>query len=203
MKFRMGPIVLLNLLLTVGGSAVAQTAFSDNFEIKPFWTIVDQAGTGSVILDSTFVHGGTESVQVSTESFGGVEALSHSFPSPLHGTVSVWVYYSNVTSTGYKQFDIFDGPASSGLDFNVYIDWGDLQTYVNDSNNVTTLLKGPLSTGWHKWTFSSAPGMVTIRIDNKKVLTQAVDFAFQTVNLQQCCLAGSAFFDDFRFVPGN
>jgi hypothetical protein len=203
MNIRIVPTLLLSLLLTVGGSALAQTSFSDNFEIKPFWTILDHAGTGSVILESTLVHGGIESVQVSTDSFGGVEALSHSFPSPLFGTVSVWVYYSNTTSTGYKELDIFDGPAFSESDYNVYIDWGDLQTYVNDSNNVTTLLAGPLSTGWHKWTFSSASGMVTIRIDNKKVLTQAVDFAFQTVNLQQCCLAGSAYFDDFSFIPAH
>jgi hypothetical protein len=195
--------LLLNLLLTVGGSAVAQTSFSDNFELKPFWTIVDQAGTGSVNLDSTFVHGGVESVQVTTDSFGGVEALSHSFPSPLYGTVSVWVYYSNTTSTGYKQLDIFDGLAFSGSDYLLYIDWGNLQTYVRDSSGATTLLAPAQSTGWHKWTFSSTSGVtiVTIRIDNKKVLTQAVDFAFQTVNLQQCCLAGSAFFDDFSFIP--
>jgi ABC-type oligopeptide transport system ATPase subunit len=45
------------------------------------------------------------------------------------------------------------------------------------------------------------PTAGTIRIDGEKVLTQPVDFAFQTVNLQQCCLAGSAFFDDFRFTP--
>jgi hypothetical protein len=203
MKGRIAPALLLGLLLTLTNFAIAQKGFTDNFEIKPFWTIVDHAGTGSVILDSTLVHGGIESVQVSTDSFGGVEALSHSFPSPLYGTVSVWVYYSNVTSTGYKQLDIFDGPAFSESDYLMYIDWGDLRTYVRDSSGATTLLAHALSTGWHNWTFSSVPGGVKIKIDGVKVLGQSVDFAFQTVNLQQCCLAGSAFFDDFKFIPAN
>jgi hypothetical protein len=112
MKVRIGPMLLLTLLLTVGGSALAQTSFSDNFEIKPFWKILDHAGTGSVILDSTLVHGGIESVQVSTDSFGGVEALSHSFPSPLYGTVSVWVYYSNTPSSPWCK-DLNFGSASA------------------------------------------------------------------------------------------
>ena len=203
MKGRIAPTLLLGLLLTLTNFAMAQKSFTDNFEIKPFWTIVDHAGIGSVILDNTFAHSGIESVQVETDSYGGVEALSHSFPAPLYGNVSVWVYYSNVMSTGYKQLDIFDGPAYSGSDYNLYIDWGDLQTYVKDSNNATTLLAPPLSTGWHNWTFSSVPGTVKIKIDGVKVLGQSVDFAFETVNLQQCCLAGSAFFDDFKFNPAN
>lgn len=203
MKGRIAPTLLLGLLLTLTSSAVAQTGFSDNFEIKPFWTILDNAGTGSVTLDNTLAHSGVESVQVNTGSFGGQEALSHSFTAPLHGTVSVWVYYSNVTSTGYKQLDIFDGPAFSDGDYLLYIDWGDLQTYVRDSSGATTLVAPAQSTGWHKWTFSSVSSRVKIKIDSVEVFGQPVDFPFQTVNLQQCCLAGSAFFDDFKFLPAS
>jgi hypothetical protein len=203
MNIRIVPTLLLSLLLTVSVTAVAQARFTDNFEapiINQFWTIVDHAGSGSVNLDTTFAHSGTQSVQVNTDSFGGQEALSHSFPSPLYGSVSVWVYYSNTTSTGYKQLDIFAGTAFSSSDYLIYIDWGDLQTYVRDSNGATTLLVPVQSTGWHQWTFASVSGGVTIKIDDENVFTRPVPFAFKTVNLQQCCLAGSAFFDDFRIL---
>jgi hypothetical protein len=109
--------------------------------IKPWWTIVDISGSGSVNLDTTFAHSGIQSVEVNTtDSNGGQEALSHSFHSPLYGTVSVWVYYSNTTSTGYKQLDIFHDLGFSGIDYLLYIDWGNLQTYVRDSHGNTTLL---------------------------------------------------------------
>ncbi len=190
----------------MGGSAVAQTPFTDDFEdpaINPFWTILDQAGSGSVNLDTAFAHGGNQSVEVHTDSFGGVEALLHSFQSPAYGTVSVWVYYSNTTATGYKMLDIFNGPASSGSDYNLYIDWGNLETYVKDSSGASRIVAPPQSTGWHNWTFSSMPSGVTIEIDGVQVFTQPVAFAFQTVQLRQCCLAGSAFFDDFRFTSAT
>jgi hypothetical protein len=204
MNIRIAPTLLLSLLFTVGRSAVAQAPFTDNFDgstINSFWTIVDLAGNGSVNLDTAFAHSGTQSVQVNnTDSSGGQEALSHSFQFPLYGTVSVWVYYSNITDTGYKQLDIFEGSESSGSDYLLYIDWGDLQTYLRDSSGVTTLLVPAQSTGWHKWKFSSASDGVTVRIDDRTIFTQPVGFAFQTVNLQQCCLAGTAFFDDFSFA---
>jgi Bacterial Ig-like domain (group 3) len=197
-------VFLLSLLLMICSPALAQKAYTDKFEapsINPFWTILDHAGTGSVNLDTDLAHSGKQSVEVTTESYGGVEALSHSSPSPLYGTVSVWVYYANVYGTGYKQLDIFAGPAFSGNDYNLYIDWGDLQTYLYDSSGALHVLAPDQSTGWHQWFFSSVSGGVTIKIDGATVFTQTTPFTFQTVNLQQCCDAGSAFFDDFSFAP--
>jgi hypothetical protein len=191
--------------LALYGSARAQGSFTDNFEgstINSFWTVLDTAGNGSASVDTALAHRGKQSIQLTTTaSNGGIEALSHTFPSPLYGAVSVWVYYDNVPTTGYRQLALFPGAEPDGPDYLIYLDWGTLQTYLVDINGNTSQLVPPLKTGWHQWTFSTAPKRVTFKIDNVAVFSRQVGFAFQNINVQQCCLPGSSFFDDFAFHP--
>ncbi len=187
----------------------AQSCATDNFEEgtlnSSFWTTETTGpGTASVQLGT---YNGEPSVELETFAYGTGEFITHSLTSSAYGTVSVMVYYDNIYANGYKLLDLYSGSDAPPSSYHIYIDWGDLATYLYYPTTppsgtwALTQLVPPKSTGWHQWTFASTPNGVTIQIDGATVFTQPIGFAFSAITLGTFGVAGSAYFAAFSFCP--
>jgi hypothetical protein len=195
--------ILVGLSLVVPmHSADAQNAFTDGFNLKPFWTIVEQNGKLALVSDVT--HAGNLALRLTSAS-GGQRYIwvAHTFPTPKKGTVSVWFYDTGAgTETLYAGIyanydDSRGGPSLNVADWNAthYV-WagpgvGETPTSVARTN------------GWHEFKLELTPTAFNAYIDRVLVGSIPGDFSFNNVRLQ---LSGpfwrpnaTFYFDDFRF----
>ena len=202
-------LILLWVFFLAPRALHAQSVFYDGFEgatLNAFWTFWT-GGAGSVLLDNGAVHNGTQSVQLQSSAYGVNSDIFHSFQSPVYGTVDVYVDDPLIPNIGYKQLWLVNGPTpydpSSPANSFIFIfyDWGNRNTYVEFSSPTGVLLAPAYaSSGWRRWTVTTAPSGISIQIDGNTVFTSPVGFAFNSIALGQCCLAGYANFDDFSFT---
>src|SRR5438046_1171879 len=93
----------------------------------------------------------------------------------------------------------------------MWLDWGNLTTNLYypstdpATGSVTTqyafLYPQQTSPGWRQWTIAFLPSGLQVQIDGTTVFTGPASFAFDIVSLSECCIAGTAVFDDFSFTP--
>jgi hypothetical protein len=192
------------IALVVSTPARAQT-FSDGFEgLNSFWVPFEQLG--SVQLSADQVHSGSLAAKFSTISGGQREVwLTHTFPQPVKGTLSVWFFDASAgSSTLYSGLYADNSLGGYGFAVNV-ADWNGSH-YVWNGPGVNETATGiPRTTGWHKFTLRVDDEGFEALIDGTVVGAVAGDFAFDRVRL---LLSGPGFrpnatfyFDDFSYLP--
>jgi hypothetical protein len=186
------------------------SAYSDGFEnptLNSFWGT--RTDSGSISSVTSPVHGGGRAVQFNSVSTGANKyiELNHTFPTPVYGRASVWVYDTGADvgssnylalmltrSTGvYEQqlivgYDYDLGPNNGG---NYYVGPGDINSGVDRTRN------------WHEFVIDTTPVSLRFYIDGQLVRSEARGFAFDHLYLTMFGPswrpAWTGHFDDFEF----
>ena len=134
--------------------------------------------------------------------------LSHTFPQPTKGTLSVWFYDTAPGQyTLYAGLYAYDSTDSNTNNFSLDVaDWNP-SNYVwygppNPSPAATSVSR---TLGWHEFTIRVTSTGFDALIDQASVGSASGDFAFDTVMLLVSGPGGAPnctfYFDDFRFTP--
>jgi hypothetical protein len=194
-------LVFSCLPLGVASSAEAQN-FTDKFELKPFWTINDQNGSVSVAADIS--HGGESSLRLSSRPGGQVNVwVSHVYPTPRKGTLSVW-FHDTTAGSATLYSGLYAGNSTKASDsFAVNVaDWNGTHYIWSGPGVSETPTTVPRSNGWHEFKLQITATGFEASIDGVVVGSVVGDFNFDTVYLllqgPSSHPNGTFFFDDFR-----
>ncbi|MEO6595594.1 MAG: hypothetical protein ABIP94_12650, partial [Planctomycetota bacterium] len=170
------------------------TCFFDGFEgptLNPFWTPFAQSGS-IVLPSSTQVHGGAQAVRFNSVDTPGVDKhirLSHAFATPTYGTLSVWMNDTgaSASSSNYIGMWAFSGTDQIGIftfDYNLSPTNGGSYTYNLPGSPTQTNHSSILRTsGWHQFSITTTPTLLTLRIDGTTVYSSPGNRPFDNFNL--------------------
>lgn len=195
---------LLITCLVVVAVAPARSAHaqSDKFELKPFWTISKEFG--SVGLTTDVSRTGDMSLQLASRSGGQRNIwVSHKYPTPLKGTLSVWFYDTAAgAATLYAGLYALDSTNPANYFAVNVADWNGSHYIWNGPGVGETPTSVARTNGWHELKLKVTSTGFDASIDGVLVGSVAGDFRFDTVYL---LLSGPVwrpdakfYFDDFK-----
>lgn len=212
---------LLPCFILLTHAPPSRGGFIDSFEaatLNPFWSVHTQSGSLTVPSNAQ-AHTGTRSAQFNSTSSALHKEIQlfHTFPQPVFGKVSVWVYDTgaDVFSSNYlfltldnsvlgmrsdigtQDYDL--GPGIGG-DVYYYRNWVDYNQQPSRSSIDRTRT-------WHEWAIDTQPGSLSISIDGSTVYSGSDGKPFDSVSLSMFGPswrpAWVGYFDDFQFVEAG
>jgi len=165
--------------------------FSDDFEageFDSFWTVTQEYG--SVSLSTLQSHAGSQSAKFSSISGGEKNiSLSHEYPSPIKGNVSIWFYDSAPgEQTLYAQLSLYNTTVDYGNSgYSCYIgidDWVPSVYTLRDPDTQSVFQTSYSRTlGWHKLEIKVGDNSVEYLIDGSQVKLYSYDFNFNVISI--------------------
>jgi hypothetical protein len=199
------------ILLSCGNLRAA--IFHDRFEantLDPYWSTT--TSNGSISLVSTRAHSGTKSLQLNTTNASATKSVqvSHDFPTPVFGKVSVWAYDSFADDLSGNYIFLRTGNAALDRFANLYTQDYDLgptnggNYYVESHPTVNKATNVDRTKNWHLFEIESRPDSLKMMVDSIVVHSEPAGFPFANVALT---LHAPGFrpgvsmqFDDFQFI---
>ncbi len=207
---------LLVLSLVVQGqlTAGAEMAYRDDFEsatLNSFWS--RREASGSITFPATArAYAGRQSVQLDSTAGTGQKNIDlfHTFPAPIYGRASVWVYDSGADEFSANYLGFFlrnqEAQTTAGI-FTQDYDLGPSNGgnyYFNAPDRDSVLTAIDRTKAWHQFIITATAEVLQLEVDGTIVFNGAGGFSFDYVTMEihgpTWRPAWSVQFDDFELV---